>query len=119
MPQDMFREYIDISWDQLKPDDKILVFIAAVTIVWYFWGGFTKTNDIPLNFWYEVPQASDDQQAFRQRKAEARNVANLFKEKVRQDPLFNSPQQTHFSYVAERRRRRILGKPKWPGRGFR
>lgn len=85
MPQDMLCEYLDLSWDQLKPDDIILAIIAAVTVIWYILGGFKNTNDIPLTFWYEVPQASEGQEAFRQRRAEARNVAILFREKVWQD----------------------------------
>ncbi|KAK3670017.1 NADPH-cytochrome P450 reductase [Recurvomyces mirabilis] len=70
-----------MSWERLDVDDVLVVVMTAIAFLWYTCGGYiSRTEDIPSQFWYQVPQSSDSQQTFRQRKAEARNVALVFKE---------------------------------------
>ncbi|SPO03073.1 related to NADPH-cytochrome P450 reductase (CprA) [Cephalotrichum gorgonifer] len=83
MPLELIQD-LSRAWlaEQSKADHVLLLLLATTIISYNLWSRlFSKPPDIPLEFWYHVPQATGALTVSREKKAEARNIAHVFKER--------------------------------------
>ena len=71
-------------WAQATYDDALVFLMIALAVGSYYISKRLSTPiDIPERFWYEVPQRSSEQTAAREKIAQSRNIARVFREQVR------------------------------------
>ena len=64
-------------------DALVFLMIALAVSSYYISKRLSTPIDIPEQFWYEVPQKSSAQTAAREKIAQSRNIARVFREQVR------------------------------------
>ena len=71
------------TWAQANYGDVYAILVVFVAVSsFYISKRLSNPIDIPDRFWHEVPQASSEQTAAREKTAQSRNIAIAFREQV-------------------------------------
>lgn len=73
------------SFRRMKYDDIFLFLVSVTLILRAALRLFSSSKDSGQEFFFNVPQASEEQKAIRKKKAETRNIARAFREYVSLD----------------------------------